>query len=210
MIPDSYFARFATAKYRSGGRLQRALIRRFVARFHELFVAANPVSSVLEVGVGEGFLSGYLSERFPEKRFVGVDLDPAKLAGLRRVFERIETHAMSAYALDFPVSTFDLVICAEVLEHLERPGDALAEIARLAPRRVLCTVPHEPWFCVSNLLRGKNLSHLGNDPEHLNLWGPRAFRALLAPRFEILEHGLSYPWQLALCAPRGGSATEAR
>ncbi|MBI4954394.1 MAG: methyltransferase domain-containing protein [Myxococcales bacterium] len=205
MIPDSYFERFDTAKYRHPGRVQRALIRRFVARFHAQFVAANPVASVLEVGAGEGFLSGWLSERFPEKRFVCVDIDGQKLALLRRSFGRIETFERSAYALAFDPGTFDLVVCPEVLEHLERPGDALAEVARLRPRRAIFTVPHEPFFRLSNLLRGKNVARLGNDPEHLQLWSARAFRRLLAPEFELLDHGLAYPWQLALCAPRAGA-----
>ena len=33
----------------------------------------GPVSSMLEIGIGEGFLSGYLSEKLPTVRFCGVD-----------------------------------------------------------------------------------------------------------------------------------------
>lgn len=204
MIPDSYFDRFSTTKYRAGNPLQRMLIRRFVERFHALFVAANPVERVLELGVGEGFLSGYLSERFPDKHFVGVDLDPAKLAALSRLFPAIETRPGSIYDLQalVPTGPFDLVICAEVLEHLDEPERALEQIVALGPRRVLVTVPHEPWFQLSNLLRGKNLRRLGNDEEHVQHWSARSFRELLASRFELLHATASYPWLLALVAPR--------
>jgi SAM-dependent methyltransferase len=202
VIPDSYFDRFTTPKYRTRNPVQRLLIRRFVERFHALFVAANPVETVLEIGVGEGFLSGLLSERFPEKRFTGVDLDAEKLAALHQLFGRIETHQADICQLDGLPGRYDLVICAEILEHLAEPDRALAQIRRLGPRRVIVTVPHEPWFQLSNLLRGKNLDRLGNDPEHVQHWGRRGLRALLEPQFEILHAGSSYPWLLALLAPR--------
>ena len=193
MIPDSYFERFSTAKYQSRNALQRRLIRRFVERLHALFVAANPVERVLEIGCGEGFLSGYLSERFPDKSFTGVDLDPGKLAALGGLFGRIQTYQGSIYDLSFLSGTYDLVVCAEILEHLQQPEVALAQIAALRPRRVIVTVPHEPWFQLSNLVRGKNLTRLGNDPEHVQHWGPRRLRALLEPRYEILHATSSYP-----------------
>jgi 2-polyprenyl-3-methyl-5-hydroxy-6-metoxy-1,4-benzoquinol methylase len=202
VLPDSYFDRFTTPKYRGRNPLQRLLIRRFVERFHALFVAANPVETVLEIGVGEGFLSGLLSERFPEKRFTGVDLDGEKLAALHELFDRVETHQADIYQLDALPGRYDLVICAEILEHLTEPERALEQICRLGPRRVIVTVPYEPWFQLSNLLRGKNLERLGNDPEHVQHWGRSGLRALVTPRFEILYAGSSYPWLLALLAPR--------
>lgn len=202
MIPDSYFERFSTAKYRNRNPLQRLLIRRFVQRFHSLFLEAGPVGSVLEVGVGQGFLSGYLSEKLPQARFVGVDLDGEDLRELGQIFPAIEAHQGSIYDLSFLSGPFDLVVCAEVLEHLDEPGRGLEQILAREPRRVIVTVPHEPWFQLSNLLRGKNLPRLGNDPEHVNHWGPRSLRALLEPRFEVLQTTSSYPWLLALLAPR--------
>ena len=206
MIPDAYFDRFATPKYQSKNPVQRALIRRFVAALHDLFIEANPVASVLEVGVGEGFLSGYLSEKFPEKRFTGVDLRAEDLARVNALFPRIATFEGSAYDLSRIApgaeGGFDLVMCAEVLEHLDEPERALDEILRLRPRRVLLSVPHEPLFMLSNLLRGKNVSRFGNDIEHVNHWGPSAFRRLLETRLTVLRLTTSYPWILALAAPR--------
>jgi SAM-dependent methyltransferase len=211
VIPDAYFDRFETRKYSGANALKRKLIQRFAAAVHDLFVEANPVESVLEIGVGEGFLSGYLSEKFPEKRFTGVDINADDLARLRRLFPRIEAHTGSAYDLgalgtpDTPgtsKSRFDLVICAEVLEHLDTPDRALAEIQRLRPRRAILSVPHEPFFMLSNLVTGKNVRRFGNDIEHINHWNPASFRKLLEPRFEVLRQTTSYPWVLCLAAPR--------
>ncbi|MCC6551877.1 MAG: class I SAM-dependent methyltransferase [Polyangiaceae bacterium] len=202
MISDEYFERFETRKYRTRSAAKRLLIKRFTAALHDLFVEANPAARVLEVGIGEGFISGYLSERFPEKSFTGVDTGEADVARLRRLFPRVEAHVGSAYDLGSLGARFDVVICAEVLEHLAEPDRALAEIQRLSPRRVILSVPHEPFFMLSNLLAGKNVLRLGNDPEHVNHWNPSSFRRLVEPRFEVLRLTTSYPWVLCLAAPR--------
>jgi SAM-dependent methyltransferase len=211
VIPDAYFSRFETRKYRNENPVQRALIRRFVAALHDLFIEAGPVSSVLEVGVGEGFISGYLSEQLPALRFTGVELAEADVLRARRLFPRLEVHQGSAYALDSVLpggpGAYDLIICAEVLEHLDTPERALDQMLSLKPKRLLLSVPHEPLFMLSNLARLKNVSRLGNDPEHVNHYGPRSFRRLLEGRLDVLRVTTSYPWILALAAARdGGSA----
>lgn len=205
MLPDAYFDRFETPKYRSQNPLQRALIRRFVSQLHALFVAANPVQRVVEVGVGEGFLSGWLSERFPDKSFTGIDLAEADVAKLRAKFPAIEAHQGSIYDLASLAPPYDLVMCCEVLEHLPDPERGLDQLLGLGARRLILTVPHEPLFMLSNLARAKNVTRLGNDPEHVNHWGRRSFRRMLETRFDVLELTTSYPWLLALCAPRGAA-----
>lgn len=202
MIGDEYFSRFQTKKYRSENPVQRALIRRFVSTLHDLFIEAGPVTSVLEVGVGEGFISGYLSEKFPAISFSGVDLAEQDVTNLRAKFPRVDARVGSAYDLSGLPGGYDLVICAEVLEHLDTPERALDEMLKHKPRRLLLSVPHEPFFMLSNLLRGKNVSRLGNDPEHVNHWGRASFRQLLSDRLDVLRLTTSYPWILALAAPR--------
>jgi SAM-dependent methyltransferase len=202
LIPDAYFDRFETPKYRRRSRVRRALIRRFVRRLHELILEAGPVSSMLEIGIGEGFLSGYLSETLPTVRFCGVDASASSLARLAQLFPRIETRVGDACDLSGLAGPFDLVLCAEVLEHLPRPERALDAIASLGPRRAILTVPHEPFFRLSNLASGANVTRWGNDPEHLQHYGTRSFRELLSSRFDVLTLATSYPWILALAAPR--------
>jgi 2-polyprenyl-3-methyl-5-hydroxy-6-metoxy-1,4-benzoquinol methylase len=202
VITHSYFERFSTRKYRESSRLKRALIRRFVERFHSLFIAAGPADTVLEVGAGEGFLIGYLSEKFPRMRFRAVDLNGDDLRRLERLFPAVETQHGSIYDLSGLTGPFDIIVCAELLEHIDEPERGLTELLALQPQRVIVTVPHEPWFQLSNLLRGKNVSRLGNDAEHVNHWGPKSFRALLEPHFEILQLTASFPWLLALLKPR--------
>src|SRR5258708_28682689 len=92
MLPDAYFDRFTTPKYRNENPVQRHLIRRFVSALHSVFVGAGPVKRVVEFGVGEGFLSGYLSERFPDVSFTAVDISALDVGLLRKKFPRSEAH----------------------------------------------------------------------------------------------------------------------
>jgi 2-polyprenyl-3-methyl-5-hydroxy-6-metoxy-1,4-benzoquinol methylase len=202
LIPDAYFARFETKKYRNENPVQRALIRRFVRALHDLLIEAGPLASVLEVGVGEGFLSGYLSEQLPSVRFAGVELDAGDVARAKRLFPRLEVHEGSAYDLGALPGGYDVILCCEVLEHLDDPARALAEMVRLRPRRLVLSVPHEPFFMLGNLARLKNVSRLGNDPEHVNHWSPRSFRRLLEAKLDVVRVTTAFPWVLALAAPR--------
>lgn len=204
MIPDDYFDRFSTPKYRARDPLKRWLIRRFMERLVGMFERAGPARSVLEVGIGEGFVSGYLSGIFPAARFAGVDTNREDLDRLRALFPRIEAREGSIHDLGFLGTSFDVVLCVQVLEHLDDPAGALDEIARLGPRRAIVTVPHEPFFRLSNLARGRNIGRLGDDPGHLHHWGAKAFRKLLARRFDVVELGTAFPFLLAAAAPRTG------
>lgn len=202
MIPDSYFDRFETAKYKSENPLQRLLIRRFMAKLTELFDATQPAQSVLEIGCGEGFVTGQLSERHTVDSYVGIDLDAQDIERLKAKFPVVDAHQASIYDLSFLERDFDVVVCAEVLEHLEDPDAALRQIVGRNPRWVVLSVPHEPWFCLSNFARGKNLTRFGNDPDHVNLWSRRGFRKVIDPHLAVERHETSYPWQLVLARPR--------
>ena len=201
-IPDSYFDSFDTAKYQSRNPLQRLLIRRFMDQLSALFDATQPSSSVLEIGCGEGFVAGQLSERHAGDSYVGVDLNAEDVERLRAKFPRIEAHQGNIYDLSFLDREFDVVVCAEVLEHLDDPAAALRQILARNPRWVILSVPYEPWFRLSNFARGKNLARFGNDPEHVNLWGRRGFRRVIEPHLVVERHETSYPWQLVLARPK--------
>lgn len=104
--------------------------------------------------------------------------------------------------LPFPDNTFPLVICLEVLEHLPDSTVGLRELARVSSEYILMSVPHEPFFRGANFLRGKHLQGLGNDPEHLHNYSGRSFRRMAGSVVDIVWHGYSFPWQIALTRKR--------
>ena len=74
------------------------------------------------------------------------------------------------YHLACENQAFQIVMATEVLEHLEHPKEALAELVRVAQKYVIVSVPNEPFFCLGNLLSGKNICRLGNPIDHINHW----------------------------------------
>ena len=132
-IPDLYFH-------------SNPLIRRlFWARLERIcaFCADEPAGAVLDLGCGGGELLPALAERF--RTVVGLDLRPGLAAGLLRhygllneVYERSglasaaskNVHLVCGDLLRPPLrpASFDVVIAADVLEHLPDLAAALAGI----------------------------------------------------------------------------------
>jgi 2-polyprenyl-3-methyl-5-hydroxy-6-metoxy-1,4-benzoquinol methylase len=74
---------------------------------------------VLEVGCGAGGNAAWL-RRHGATRIVGIETDPASAALAREVFDEVIVESVDT-ALDGVHESFDLIICADVLEHLVDP-----------------------------------------------------------------------------------------
>ncbi len=88
----------------------------------------------------------------------------------------------------------DAVLCLEVLEHLTDPRTAVARLAEWTRDAAVVSVPHEPWFRLGNLARGKYLATGGNHPEHVQAFSPASLHALLATRFAEVRVERCFPW----------------
>jgi hypothetical protein len=85
-----------------------------------------------------------------------------------------------------------------VLEHVPEPEATLAEMARVARRHLLVSVPREPLWRGLNMARGAYLRDLGNTPGHVNHWSKQSFVSLLA-RYGTVEQARSpFPWTMLL------------
>jgi SAM-dependent methyltransferase len=97
----------------------------------------EPGMRLLDVGCGPGSITLGLAKAVgPEGEVVGVDIEPSQVAMARVAAEReqlpnVRFEVASIYALPFADASFDAVFAHAVLEHLARPGDALAELRRL-------------------------------------------------------------------------------
>lgn len=182
-------------KYRARNPVVRYLVGQFLRRVGDLVEAQRP-RRVLEVGCGEGLVIQYLSRRFPGVRCDGLELDAGALARARALCPGASFAQGNLLALPFRSESYDLVLCLEVLEHLEEPGLALEEIRRVSGRGCLLSVPHEPFFRLGNVLRGKNLRRLGDPSDHLQHWGGRAFTAFCGQYLTVRTATTSFPWLL--------------
>ena len=156
----------------------------FERTLEELFARADP-QSLLDVGCGEGVLTHKWAQRLAPRRVVGIDLeDPTIQAEWeQRQAPNLEYRIMKAENLPFADAEFDVATAIEVLEHVPDPAHTVAEMARVAERWLLVSVPREPLWRTVNMARGAYLKDLGNTPGHVNHWSKRSFVSLLgAPR----------------------------
>jgi len=185
-------------KYDTNNPIARWLMHRFLVSVTDLARGVAP-QSLLDVGCGEGRLSQHLFEQLAPARVEACDLSLERISP--HCDPRIQFQTASVYALPFADAEFDLVLCCEVLEHLERPRDALVELARVTRRALLLSTPHEPWFRGMNLLRGAHLATLGNTPGHLQQFGPRTLRRLVEGTMRITQERRVLPWIVVLAEP---------
>jgi len=190
-------AALAQEKYHDPNPVVRFVLRRFFDRIGAAVAEVAP-ASILDAGCGEGELMrrGALPDGVP---VTSLDLNPASLQYFRAHSTPRDLVCASLHALPFAATRFDAVLCLEVLEHLPDPAAALAELSRVARKAVILSVPHEPYFRIGNVLRGKHLSRWGDHPEHIQHWNVRTFRALLEPRVRQVRLLDACPWIVACC-----------
>lgn len=161
--------------------------------------------TVLDAGCGEGFVSG----RLAGKVLVGMDVSSGALGVARQNSPGAVLVRGNIYEMPFKAGSFDLVMVMEVLEHLKEPETAMLEAGRLSRRYCLFSVPNEPYFRLMDLLRGKNISRLGNDAGHVNGWSGRRFIELASEHFDVIARRSPFPWTVVLCEKRPATGARA-
>ena len=105
---------------------------RFISYWHQIneIIKLNP-KTVLEIGVGNGFVSKYLKER--KVNVLTLDID-----------KRLSPDVVgSVLNMPFSDELFDVMACYQVLEHLpfENFSEALSEIFRVSKSYAILSLP---------------------------------------------------------------------
>ena len=96
----------------------------------------------------------------------------------------------------------DLVVCCEVLEHLEDPIKALNVLRSITGSHLVLSVPNEPVWRVLNMVRGKYWTDWGNTPGHIQHWSREGFIRFVSMYFQVTEIRSPVPWIMLLCQPK--------
>jgi SAM-dependent methyltransferase len=147
----------------------------------------GPVERALDVGCGDGRLTAMLRAR----ELTASDVSPV---ALERARSRVPHASFAALEPDDPLpfedSSFELVLCAETLEHVRDVQFLLSELRRvLRPSGTLAltTPAHGRLTALSALVRGFDRVFDPLSP-HLRFFTRRSLRRLLeAMGFEVAE-----------------------
>jgi 2-polyprenyl-3-methyl-5-hydroxy-6-metoxy-1,4-benzoquinol methylase len=138
---------------------------------------------VLEVGCGSGYVSRHLVERGND--VVGIDIDPDAVNAARQVIAEVHCCDLDIVDASSVVSgPFDVIVLADVLEHVRDPDRVLADLLGvLAPDgRVVLSIPNVAHVDVRLMLllgewRYQTLGLL--DDSHLRWFTRRSIAELL-------------------------------
>ena len=111
-------------KFETANPLVRAMIGGFFSRLGELVAPLRPAST-LDAGCGEGETLVRLGPLLGE-RIAAVDLSAYSVGRVTERLPAVDAQVASVTDLPFADSSFDLVLCLEVLEHLDDPAAAFA------------------------------------------------------------------------------------
>lgn len=139
---------------------------------------------VLDIGCRDGMLTRHVVEN---NNVIGIDIDRTALIACK---ERLRIEVLLCNAIEglpFADASFDIVCCAEVLEHLPFPKITVREIARVlhAGGTFVGSIPNS--FRLKNRLKFLMGRDFEVDPTHLRHFSPQSLRECLATAFTQIE-----------------------
>lgn len=87
--------------------------------------------NILDVGCASGWMLSKISEKYPKAQYTGVDVYKKAIEYGQKLYKNLRLISVDAHKLPFKDKFFDLVICTELLEHVQNPQKVLSEIKRI-------------------------------------------------------------------------------
>ena len=174
------------APYRIDDAWSKAILSvRTAAVLNFLRPHLRPGMRLIDCGCGPGSITVDLARELAPSEVVGVDIRPeaieeARVLAKEQGISNVTFEVGSAYALPYPDVSFDAATACAVLQHLDRPVDALREIRRvLKPGGVVGIVdgscpesfryPADPRLAAYDALRVRLRERSGRSPTALRL-----------------------------------------
>ena len=120
-----------------------------------LHLIPGTTRSLLDVGCGAGATAALIKSQYPEIRLVGVESNFEAAAAAKQVMNHLIFADLNDLQAEQIPQAFDVILCADILEHLSDPGRLLKILRKkINPEgRLLLSVPNvRHWSVVAPLL----------------------------------------------------------
>lgn len=118
--------------------------------------------TILDVGSASGWFLSRVKKKFKKADCIGVDKYRDAIIYGNKKYKNIKLIWADAHKLPFKARTFDLVLCTEVLEHVEDPQVVLSEIKRVLKNDGMAIIEMDSgnilfrasWYWWTNIRKG--------------------------------------------------------
>lgn len=191
-------------KYNSKNIIVQWMMRKYFKDLDSLLPKAKDEIRILEAGCGEGEVAVHIAKHYQERcKIDAFDISEQVITYAQNKFPDIRFTQGNIYdiadSVDCSGEGYGLVLCCEVLEHLEYPEKALEQLTYVSDEYMIVSVPSEPIWRLLNIIRGKYLKDFGNTPGHIQHWSCRKFVDFLRKsgmKVEKIKKPL--PWTMVL------------
>ncbi len=98
---------------------------------------------VIDIGCGDGYLLYKIREKLPQASLYGLDVSHGRINTTKENVPSTFLLRGDVHFLPFPNNIFDLVICSELLEHVEYYTKMIDELIRISKGYIIISVPNE-------------------------------------------------------------------
>jgi 2-polyprenyl-3-methyl-5-hydroxy-6-metoxy-1,4-benzoquinol methylase len=204
VAPPKDFDRFDRTRYQSKNPFMNLLMERFYTKLLNQiskYYNQDDNFTLLDVGCGIGIVAKIIHQNFPNARITGFDISYDAVESAKLLLPSANIHIGNIYEYPYDDRTFDMVICLEVLEHLDQPDTVLDSIGKICKKHAIFSIPNDWQFRATNIMLFKYLEWKGNSPGHINEWNKNSFKSLLS-RHSFRTINISVVmgiWMLFLC-----------
>lgn len=121
----------------------------------------NP-KNILDVGCASGWFLSELNKEFEKTEAFGIDVYKRAIEYGKKKYKNINLKKADAHKIPYSSNSFDVIICNEVLEHVEDPDKVLKEMIRVLKKDGVLVVEIDTgnwlfklvWFFWTNVRKG--------------------------------------------------------
>ena len=137
---------------------------------------------IIDIGCGEGYLLYKIHEKYPQAELYGLDLSQGRITKTKEHVPVSNLLRGDVLSLPFPDNSFDIVVCSELLEHMDAYKKVVDELVRISKKTIIITVPNELKL-VSVMCPKCQTKHYLD--EHVNFFTAKKLKEIFEKKQEI-------------------------